>query len=94
MKRPNNKGAFSRRLFIVYCIPSNDGLLQPARKGCEDHVGRGPRRLFDSANLHSKRCAQHSGAIVLTASNYGLVATPHTTAYCTSKGAVAALWVL
>ena len=34
---------------------------------------------------------QHSGAIVLTASNYGLVATPHTTAYCTSKGAVAAL---
>jgi NAD(P)-dependent dehydrogenase (short-subunit alcohol dehydrogenase family) len=35
--------------------------------------------------------AQHSGAIVLTASNYGLVATPHTTAYCTSKGAVAAL---
>jgi NAD(P)-dependent dehydrogenase (short-subunit alcohol dehydrogenase family) len=35
--------------------------------------------------------AQHSGAIVLTASNYGLVAAPHTTAYCTSKGAVAAL---
>src|ERR1039458_8018377 len=34
---------------------------------------------------------QHSGAIILTASNYGLVATPHTTAYCTSKGAVAAL---
>ena len=35
--------------------------------------------------------ARHSGAIVLTASNYGLVATPHTTAYCTSKAAVAAL---
>jgi len=35
--------------------------------------------------------ARHSGVIVLTASNYGLVATPHTTAYCTSKGAVAAL---
>jgi NAD(P)-dependent dehydrogenase (short-subunit alcohol dehydrogenase family) len=35
--------------------------------------------------------AQKSGAIVLTASNYGFVATPHTTAYCTSKGAVAAL---
>jgi len=35
--------------------------------------------------------AQRSGAIVLTASNYGLVATPHTTAYCTTKGAVAAL---
>jgi NAD(P)-dependent dehydrogenase (short-subunit alcohol dehydrogenase family) len=34
--------------------------------------------------------AQQSGAIVLTASNYGLVATPHTTAYCTTKGAVAA----
>ncbi len=35
--------------------------------------------------------AQQSGVIVLTASNYGLVATPHTTAYCTTKGAVAAL---
>jgi NAD(P)-dependent dehydrogenase (short-subunit alcohol dehydrogenase family) len=35
--------------------------------------------------------AQQSGAIVLTASNYGFVATPHTTAYCTTKGAVAAL---
>ena len=35
--------------------------------------------------------AQKSGVIVLTASNYGFVATPHTTAYCTSKGAVAAL---
>lgn len=35
--------------------------------------------------------AQHDGAIVLTASNYGFVATPHTTAYCTTKGAVAAL---
>jgi NAD(P)-dependent dehydrogenase (short-subunit alcohol dehydrogenase family) len=34
---------------------------------------------------------QRSGAIVLTASNYGVVATPHTTAYCTTKGAVAAL---
>lgn len=35
--------------------------------------------------------SQKSGAIVLTASNYGFVATPHTTAYCTSKGAVNAL---
>jgi meso-butanediol dehydrogenase / (S,S)-butanediol dehydrogenase / diacetyl reductase len=35
--------------------------------------------------------AQREGAIVLTASNYGFVATPHTTAYCTTKGAVAAL---
>lgn len=35
--------------------------------------------------------AQRRGAIVLTASNYGFVATPHTTAYCTTKGAVAAL---
>jgi NAD(P)-dependent dehydrogenase (short-subunit alcohol dehydrogenase family) len=35
--------------------------------------------------------SQKSGSIVLTASNYGFVATPHTTAYCTSKGAVAAL---
>jgi meso-butanediol dehydrogenase / (S,S)-butanediol dehydrogenase / diacetyl reductase len=35
--------------------------------------------------------AQKSGAIVLTASNYGFVATPHTTVYCTSKGAVNAL---
>ena len=35
--------------------------------------------------------AQKSGAIVLTASNYGFVATPHTTAYCTTKGAVNAL---
>ena len=34
---------------------------------------------------------QKSGAIVLTASNYGFVATPHTTVYCTSKGAVNAL---
>lgn len=35
--------------------------------------------------------AQKSGGIVLTASNYGFVATPHTTAYCTTKGAVNAL---
>jgi meso-butanediol dehydrogenase / (S,S)-butanediol dehydrogenase / diacetyl reductase len=35
--------------------------------------------------------SQKAGTIVLTASNYGFVATPHTTAYCTSKGAVAAL---
>jgi len=35
--------------------------------------------------------AQRSGAIVLTASNYGFVATPHTTVYCATKGAVAAL---
>ena len=35
--------------------------------------------------------SQKAGAIVLTASNYGFVATPHTTAYCTTKGAVAAL---
>ena len=35
--------------------------------------------------------SQKSGAIVLTASNYGFVATPHTTAYCTTKGAVNAL---
>jgi len=35
--------------------------------------------------------AQKSGAIVLTASNYGFVATPHTTVYCTTKGAVNAL---
>src|SRR5579863_9827871 len=35
--------------------------------------------------------SQKSGVIVLTASNYGFVATPHTTAYCTSKGAVNAL---
>lgn len=35
--------------------------------------------------------AQRSGAIVLTASNYGFVATPHTVPYCTSKGALAAL---
>lgn len=35
--------------------------------------------------------AQKSGVIVLTASNYGFVATPHTTVYCTSKGAVNAL---
>lgn len=35
--------------------------------------------------------AQKAGAIVFTASNYGFVATPHTTAYCTTKGAVAAL---
>jgi len=35
--------------------------------------------------------AQKWGAIVLTASNYGFVATPHTTVYCTSKGAVNSL---
>ena len=35
--------------------------------------------------------AQKSGAIVMTASNYGFVATPHTTVYCATKGAVAAL---
>ena len=35
--------------------------------------------------------AQHSGAICMTASNYGFVATPHTTVYCATKGAVAAL---
>lgn len=35
--------------------------------------------------------SQKSGAIVLTASNYGFVATPHTTSYCTTKGAVNAL---
>jgi meso-butanediol dehydrogenase / (S,S)-butanediol dehydrogenase / diacetyl reductase len=35
--------------------------------------------------------AQKSGAIVLTASNYGFVATPHTTVYCATKGAVNAL---
>ncbi len=35
--------------------------------------------------------SQKSGSIVLTASNYGFVATPHTTAYCTTKGAVNAL---
>jgi NAD(P)-dependent dehydrogenase (short-subunit alcohol dehydrogenase family) len=35
--------------------------------------------------------AQHSGAICMTASNYGQVATPHTTVYCATKGAVAAL---
>jgi meso-butanediol dehydrogenase / (S,S)-butanediol dehydrogenase / diacetyl reductase len=35
--------------------------------------------------------AQQSGAICMTASNYGQVATPHTTVYCATKGAVAAL---
>ena len=35
--------------------------------------------------------AQHSGVICMTASNYGQVATPHTTVYCATKGAVAAL---
>ena len=35
--------------------------------------------------------AQKSGAIVMTASNYGQVATPHTTVYCATKGAVASL---
>jgi NAD(P)-dependent dehydrogenase (short-subunit alcohol dehydrogenase family) len=35
--------------------------------------------------------ARKSGAIVMTASNYGQVATPHTTVYCATKGAVAAL---
>ena len=34
---------------------------------------------------------RQAGTIVLTASNYGFIAAPLTVAYCTSKGAVAAL---
>lgn len=34
--------------------------------------------------------AQHAGAIVITSSNSAFVATPNTTAYCATKGALAA----
>jgi meso-butanediol dehydrogenase / (S,S)-butanediol dehydrogenase / diacetyl reductase len=46
--------------------------------------------LTTRACVHPMR-AQGQGVIVMTASNYGFVATPHTTAYCATKGAVAAL---
>ena len=35
--------------------------------------------------------AQRAGAIVITSSNSAFVATPNTTAYCATKGALAAL---
>ena len=54
------------------------------RSTCEAHF------LTVRACIPTMR-AQHSGAIVMTASNYGQVATPHTTVYCATKGAVAAL---
>jgi NAD(P)-dependent dehydrogenase (short-subunit alcohol dehydrogenase family) len=81
------------------CLVSNAGIEGAMRDFGETTAAEWDRVMavnVRGAFLTVRAClptlrSQKSGAIVLTASNYGFVATPHTTAYCTSKGAVNAL---